>query len=520
MFKDIKKNYINKFNFSDPFAYKVPEKLFPCNLSFTFNHEIESVGFRTGSNQSDLKLYFTINDTTNSYKDSVEGLWYYNCNCSTQGLETIKNSSSVVYTVKYVPNGGKLKEKETMNDTTHIMGIAARLRKSNFERSGYTFMGWNLSRKSDGKSLYMDKGIARWYVPGFQPEGAYLAVYADGQKVSQLTSKKGDVITCTAQWKNNKTSTGSESYYIDFNANGGTGTMNRQQIVIGQSTQLSKSSFKRNNYTQIGWYAYRYSDNAWLFDCGWFKYGTQPANAKLDLYSLTQKVSRTSSIDADLITMYSVWAPQYTVKYSPNGADNSKAMADTKHTKGITSSFRKNAFTKSGYDFKGWYLSRKSDGKKLYVVKGSTRWYYAGQQPEGAYLALYQDQQKVTELSATPGDVINCTAQWVKKPTNTKTFYVDFNSNGGTGTMNRQTIVFGNTKKLYASTFVRSGYKQLGWYAYRRSDNKWLFDCGWYKYGTQPANAKLDLYKDAAKIAKTSSYNCDVVTMYAVWQAV
>lgn len=96
-----------------------------------------------------------------------------------------------------------------MNNTTHVYGVTAELCKNTYIREGYTFAGWNLTRRSDGKTLYFvteqsDDGqtsrYTKWYLAGQEPANAEIALYEDCRRVSKLTTVQGDVVDCTAQW--------------------------------------------------------------------------------------------------------------------------------------------------------------------------------------------------------------------------------------------------------------------------------------------------------------------------------
>ena len=192
--------------------------LFPSMLTFNVigpqKFEIESVGFATGSAESESPLYFNTNSVT-----SKEGIWSFKYKCDSESAYIKKSvlvnddqSTKVYYSVRYEPNGGRqdtsVYYKCFMTPTNHVRGISAQLRKNTFVKEGYTFIGWYLSRKSDGKCLYQitenGKSTVAWYVNGSQPNGAQLALYKDCKKVQQLTSMQGDIITCTAQWQPSK----------------------------------------------------------------------------------------------------------------------------------------------------------------------------------------------------------------------------------------------------------------------------------------------------------------------------
>ena len=104
-----------------------------------------------------------------------------------------------------------------------------------------------------------------------------------------------------------------------------------------------------------------------------------------------------------------------------------------------------------------------------------------------------------------------------------KKFYINYNANGGTGsTINSTTVYYNVNKSLEANTYLRLDYRFVGWIAHRNSDNKWLYsnhnENHWYLEGNQPSGYTKFVYNDCARVAKTSSQNNDIVTMYAQWE--
>ncbi|MBQ9080555.1 MAG: InlB B-repeat-containing protein [Clostridia bacterium] len=218
----------------------------------------------------------------------------------------------------------------------------------------------------------------------------------------------------------------------------------------------------------------------------------------------------------------------YTVKYNANGGTDSGTgnlkMNATRHVRGIATRLRVNQFTRDGYTFAGWYLTRKSDGKWLYFdTDGTARWYTKGSQPTGSRLALYEDTRKVSSLTTVSGDTVTCYAQWTPNSTGTKTFYIQYDANGGTGTMEDSAIVYGTSTAIRTNTFTREGYVFSGWIAHRRSDNAWVYKSNselsdkWLAIGEDTTGYFLKAYKNGTKIAKTTSTDCDIVTFYAAW---
>ena len=113
-------------------------------------------------------------------------------------INNVKNSS-FTYTVKYLPNGGS----GEMADSIHQYGVAKALTANSFSKSGYTFVGWWVSRKSDKTFLYTNDNMTTnvWYRPGEQPAGWRKSVYANKRSVSQLSDRNQDEVYLIAQWK-------------------------------------------------------------------------------------------------------------------------------------------------------------------------------------------------------------------------------------------------------------------------------------------------------------------------------
>ncbi len=226
----------------------------------------------------------------------------------------------------------------------------------------------------------------------------------------------------------------------------------------------------------------------------------------------------------------------YTVKYNANGGVDSGtnsssgnySMNQTIHIRGISNKLRPNYFTRSGYTFAGWYLTRKSDGKWLYFdTDGGATWYAKGSQPAGARLALYEDMRTVSALTAVDGDVVTCYAQWTPNSTGTKSYYIQYDANGGTGTMEDTKVVYGTSTKIRANTFTRKGYTFVGWIGFRRSDSAWCYKSAdsissnyWIPAGNDTSGKFFKTYSDQCTVASTTSTDRDIVTFYAAWAKV
>ena len=263
--------------------------------------------------------------------------------------ETVSNSFSYVewgfYDIAFDGNGGS----GSIPKITHIRFDETQVLPSNvFTRTGYTFNGWNT--KADGTgSAYADKAsvvrltnendavvtmYAQWKANTYTV--TYDANYASGESVPTI-SKTSDTVTFdsgygelpTASrtgysfdgWYTDKTG-GSKvesttkvttakdhtlyahwtayHYNIAFNANGGSGSMAKQDVTYDKTAILNNNEFVRDGYQLLGWST---------TNGGSVKYENQAA-----IRNLTDK-------NGDTIQLYAVWTPATDVtKYATGEA--------------------------------------------------------------------------------------------------------------------------------------------------------------------------------------------------------
>ena len=138
-------------------------------------------------------------------------------------------------------------------------------------------------------------------------------------------------------------------------------------------------------------------------------------------------------------------------------------MSSTTKYYGTSVTLRANTFTRTGYHFAGWALS--STGS-----------------------VVYDDQDT---YSTNASDTLY--AKWTAN-----TYYVNFNSNGGSGSMTRQTFTYGTYQNLKSNTFTRTGYTFTGW---NRNSA-----------GTSTS------YSNGQSVRNLTSTNGGSVTLYAQWR--
>ena len=229
------------------------------------------------------------------------------------------------WTVKYDANGGN----GSMENTTHVWDGGIKVRKNTFEKPLYTFRGWNLSHVNNGKTewLYAKSdnswaGAGSWYESGKQPSGYVKYQLADEQVLQACTLIKNDVITAHAQWTPN-------TYYVTYDANGGSGAPAQQAFVADSGTKLSTTKPTRTGYTFVNWvYEGTTFNPGDAIPTGWGNF-----------------------------TLKAQWSPYvHTVTYNANGG--SGAPENQTKTYGVAMSISSTKPTRFGYTFTGWKDSR------------------------------------------------------------------------------------------------------------------------------------------------------------------
>ena len=198
------------------------------------------------------------------------------------------------YSIAYDGNGSTGGSMESKTGCTY--GTTYALDENRFERTGYSFAGWNT--KADGTGT----------------------TYSDRQEVSNLTTEAGETVTLYAQWATN-------TYNIIYELDGGT---NGEGNPSGYTYGIGVGSFAdaaKEGYTFEGWY----SDNTFA--------------AKITSISTTQTGN---------VTLYAKFkVNDYTITYELDGGTNG-AGNPTGYTYGIGVGSFADA-VKEGYTFDGWY---------------------------------------------------------------------------------------------------------------------------------------------------------------------
>lgn len=228
---------------------------------------------------------------------------------------------------------------------------------------------------------------------------------ADYVDEATVTISSEDTLVLYAQWEDIQVGS------IEFNANGGTGTMTAiEDIPVGTSVTLPANTFTRTDYLFDGWNTE--SDGS---GTGYADEATVPISSE------------------DTLVLYAQWLvePKGSIEFNANGGTGTMAAIDN-ITLGTNVTLPANTFARTNHAFTGWNTEADGSG------------------------ASYADEATVT---ITSENTLTLYAQWRELKGK-----IEFNANGGTGTMNAiSEIELGTDVTLPANTFTRSGYDFSGW---------------------------------------------------------
>ncbi len=225
-----------------------------------------------------------------------------------------------------------------MSPQTFQTGDTTALKTNAFTRSGYTFTGWNTETGGGGKG------------------------YTAHSTVNTLDLGGQDNITLYAQWTSN-------TYTVNFDANGATGPMVQQNFVYDQSTAaLTQKAFDRTGYTFIGW-------------------AVSPT-ATYGEYADMQPVRNLTPMPNGVVTLFAIWkANSVPVVFDGNGATGG-TMGDQSFAYNTEQPLIPNSYLREGHTFAGW--NTQSSGRGV----------------------SYSDGQRVTDPTPDVTGKMTLYAQW------------------------------------------------------------------------------------------------------------
>ena len=233
---------------------------------------------------------------------------------------------------------------------------------------------------------------------------------------------------------------------ITFNPGNGSGDPYEQIINSGEEEvklKANKFTWEGNNHVFVGWNTAEDGTGEFYDD-----------EATISTKNLT-----------DDITLYAQWKDGVIVYFDANGGEGDMPKQTIIGEIPVTASLNKNTFTREGYKFSGWNTEKDGSGASSYSdcdeIKLST------------YVTLY--------------------AQWTEETDDD--IVITYYANGGTGTMDAQTVKKGTEVTISANTFTREGYTFTGW--------------------NTVADGTGDPYGDEAPINPPSD-----ITLYAQWKPI
>lgn len=323
---------------------------------------------------------------------------------------------NVSYTITFDVDGGT----GAPAPITALAGTTITISTQIPEKYGYDFLGWWVQGAE-----------------GFIAPGATWEIYDDLNLIAYWSPKT--------------------SYYISFNANGGTGVPSTQSKYAGETISISSVQPTRTGYTFVGWSTVLnggidyYPGSPYVNDSSvalyavWnpVKYpiyfnangGTGAPDTQYQTHfeylTLSSVVPQRAgytflgwsyTVDGAIayqpgdqfgenrsVTLYAAWAPcTYTISYDANGGENAPAAQTKRHGQNIT--ITTDVPTRAGYTFKGWMGTRESGVVEL--VPGQVCDYNYSWTFYALWETTFPDQPQVNVESLTAPENIPFTVFW------------------------------------------------------------------------------------------------------------
>ena len=391
--------------------------------------EVNSYMYEINNLNGHLAITFTEEESTNRVDGTVydckttTGAPFYEVACKVAVNEN-GSSTGETYWIDFDPNGGS----GTMNRVTVPAGSKYKLPDCTFTApAGKTFDKWDEGKAGDTVTVNSNRRMI-------------------------------------AQWKDK---TAGQTFWIDFDPNGGSGNMARVTVEAGSNYKLPECTF------------------------------TPPAGKEFDKWD-EGKAGDTVAVYSNR-RMIAQWKDKsstqtYWVAFDPNGG--SGTMATVTVTAGSSYKLPECTFTPpAGKEFDKWDEGRAGESVTVnsnrrmiaqWKDKGSTQTYWIDFDPNGGS----GNMARVTVTAGSSYKLPNCTftppagkefdkwdegragetitinrnsrmiAQWKDKST-TQTYWIDFDPNGGSGTMARVTVTAGSSYKLPNCTFTPPAGKEF-----------------------------------------------------------
>ena len=363
------------------------------------------------------------------------------------------------YTVSYDMNGGS----GSISNKTKTYGKDLTLSSTKPTRTGYDFLGWNTNKDAttaqySAGGKYTANSGATLYAIWRKIEDVGTGFYAklintnSNKAVTVDTSnnnvyQKSDTTSDTQIWKFDKQSDG--SYKITNVATNKCLDVKDAVNANGTNVQV----YNDNSNSAQRWNISRTGDNYMLHPKMALSRALDVTGGSKD-ENINIRIWDCNTSGAEYFRIVKV---TYTVAYNMNGGSGSIANQTKTYGQDLILSSTKP--TRTGYDFLGWNTNK------------------------DATTAQYQPNDKYTTNSS-----VTLYAVW-----KSNTYTISYNMNGGSGSINPQIVVYGQSVTISGVIPTRAGYQFLGW--------------------NTSANATVAQYQPGSKYTSSNS-----VILYAIWK--
>ncbi len=361
------------------------------------------------------------------------------------------------------------------------------------ENAGYTFSGWRLGGDADYSAAVY--GSTDDSVDNRISEGQLFSG-GDDTFVSSLCSVLGGTVTMTSMWA-------PISYTVNFDFNGGRGGTTHVNAIYG--AVISVSAPEKENVFFEGWILGdqgEITSYAEQSDSEYGPFSDMEAGEKYGAGLDTLFVKNLACTQNAEVTLTAQWTTgQYYIRFDPGADGVGGSMPDMVAYFGTGCGLATHEYFRTGYSFVGWSTEK---GGSVDYEDSQTVMDLAEAQNEIVilYAVWSVDQHRFSfkNTGATkiedivldygapvpkpdnpewPGHVFNgwiYNNRFVDIPSTmtyddrvfyadwkTATYTVSFDANGGSGTMDDETIDYGASTTLYPNEFKKTGHEFAGW---------------------------------------------------------
>ena len=273
---------------------------------------------------------------------------YYNWYTATAGTGTYESANDVIASESICPKGWRLPTGGTVNTTTGNGEYGTLYTAyNNFATFDAAFLTTRVGLWSGTAVSNLGTYYGSWSATAQRSGSAYNYAYTLTATASSINSVNstfryyGNSMRCVAR----------DTYTIEFNNNGGSGSMPSQMGYVGQAVKLNANTFTAPaGQVFIGW-------------------NTDPSGSGTAYADEGLATNLTTT--GQTTTLYAQWATPYTITYDLDGGTNDPANPSIYHSKSET--FTLSAPTKAGWAFKGWTGSNGTTPQKtVEIPKGTT----------------------------------------------------------------------------------------------------------------------------------------------------